>query len=513
MRLRPPRSLSSNQPPAVPMSEVLLDIRPFPVLERVLRFWSNRGVDVCIVGGFVRDLVMGRPPKDADLVVTTDPLYAARLTADTFGGSFVAVSDTPWWEVGRTILPELTVDFTRIIGPLEHDLARRDFTIDAMALDTSDHPMAKVVDPWGGLEDIHRRQVRALNPWVFEQDAARLLRGPRLAAELGFSLEQGTAARIREQAGLLTSVSAERLRDELCKLLAAHEAAPSVFQLDDLGLLDQLIPELEVSRGVVQPPEHHWDVFHHSLEAVAKAEALLERRGPPEVIAAVPWGQDIEDHFAEEVSGGRRRSALLKLVALVHDVAKPAKKTVEESGRIHFYGHAKEGAAMASAIVERLRLSHRETRMVALMVEHHLRPRQMTSQDEDLPSPRAIYRYFRDLDDVAVDTLYLNLADHWASRGPELVLADWRQHTATVRYVLEQWRGTTPAVKPARLVTGHDIINELGLAPGPTVGMVLEALREAQAAGQVTTREEALAWARQFLSLGATGPELIKESA
>ncbi|MBI2917484.1 MAG: CCA tRNA nucleotidyltransferase [Chloroflexi bacterium] len=481
------------------MPEVKVDLRPYPLLERVVSFWQARRVTVHLVGGFVRDLVMGRPPRDADLAVDTDPLQAARLTADTFGGSFVVVSDAPRWEVGRAVLPELTLDFTRLSGDLEHDLARRDFAIDAMAVDWSHYPEATVIDPWGGLKDLADRLVRALDPGVFEQDPARLLRGPRLAAELSFSLEPGTAQSIREQSGLLAKVSAERLRDEVCKLLAASGSAPYVFLLEELGLLTGLVPELEASREVTQPPEHHWDVFHHALEAVARAEALLERTGTPEILSAVPWGPDLEAHFAEEVSSGRRRSMLLKLAALVHDVAKPAMKTVEDSGRIHFYGHAREGSTMAEAILERLRFSAREVRMVGLMVEHHLRPRQMVSQDEDLPTPRAIYRYYRDLGDVALDTLYLNLADHWASRGPDLVLEDWRQHAATVSYVLEQWQRGTPIARPPRLVTGHDLMRELGLAPGPLVGEVLEYVKEAQASGQVATREQALEWARRYL--------------
>ncbi len=493
------------------MPETRVDLRPYPLLGRVCAFWAARGVKTYITGGFVRDAVLGRVPRDADLSLEADPLDAARTVADAFGGSFVAVSDMPCWEVGRAVLPDLAIDLSRISGDLEQDLGRRDFTIDAMALDPTCYPLAPVIDPCGGLTDISTRQLRAVHAGVFEQDPARLLRGVRLAAELGFTLDAGTAKRIREQADLLSSVSAERLREELCKLLASPQGAAHVFLLDDLGLLIQLVPELAVARGVTQPPEHHWDVFRHSLEAVARAEALLERRGPPEIISAVPWGPDIQAHFTEEVSSGHRRYALLKLAALVHDVAKPTKKTTEDNGRVHFYGHAQEGAAMAQAIMERLRFSNREARLVFRMVEHHLRPRQMVPQGEELPTPRAIYRYFRDLEDTAIDTLFLNLADHWASRGPDLVLEDWREHAATVAYVLDHWRQETVVVRPPRLVTGHDIVRELGLEPGPAVGEVLEALKEAQAAGQVVSREDALAWAKRYLSQQPTGPVLVKE--
>ncbi|MBI2866115.1 MAG: HD domain-containing protein [Chloroflexi bacterium] len=493
------------------MAELRLDLRGYPVLQHVLGLLQGKRVAAYITGGFVRDLLLGRSVRDIDLSLGADPREMARLTADALQGSYVLVSDVADRQVGRVVLPEVTLDFTPLRGTIEEDLAQRDFSIDALALDLSQYPQAALADPWGGLADIRGRQVRALGPEVFLEDPVRLLRGPRLVAELDFSLEPATASAIREHASLLTQASAERLREELCKLLAVPEAAPHIFLLDDLGLLSLLFPEMEEGRGVEQPPEHHWDVFRHSLEAVAAVERLLERKGPANVIGAVPWSPDLEGHFAQAVSSGHHRSVLLKLAALLHDIAKPQKRMVDESGRMHFYGHAREGAIMAQAVMERLRFSAREARMVSQMVEHHLRPRQMVSQDDPLPTARAIYRYFRDVGDVAIDTLFLNLADHWASRGPDLVREDWREHARIVAYVLEQWQQQAPAVSPPRLVTGHDIMRELGLEPGPLVGELLEEVKEAQASGQVRTREEALAWARQHLSRATPLPELTKE--
>jgi len=481
------------------VAEPRLELRDYPLLERIRSLLAQRGVTAYIVGGFVRDLCLGRASQDVDLALGgASPLEVARQVADALGGSYV-VLDAPR-EMARVVLPAMSVDFTPLRGSLEEDLAQRDFAIDALAVDLSRFPQPPLIDPWGGRADIVARRVRVVHPGVFREDPARLLRGVRLAAETGFSLEPATAALIREQAALVTRAAAERLREELCKLLATPRGAASVFLLDDLGLLTHLLPELAEARGVAQPPEHHWDVFRHSLETVATAEALLERCGPPEVIAAVPWSPELAGHFQEEVSSGHRRGMLLKLAALLHDVAKPRKRTQDEGGRIHFYSHAKEGAEMAQAALERLRFSGREARMVSAMVAYHLRPRQMVSQDDQLPTPRAIYRYFRDTAEVAIDTLYLNLADHWASRGPGLLLEPWQRHTAMVAYVLEQWRQRTAAVAPPRLITGHDLIRELGLSPGPLVGEVLEVVKEAQAAGQVTTREEALAWADSYLA-------------
>jgi len=211
----------------------------------------------------------------------------------------------------------------------------------------------------------------------------------------------------------------------------------------------------------------------------------------------------MESHFAQVVSDGHNRRTMLRLAALFHDIAKPATKAVDERGRTRFLGHQAEGAALAGDILERLRLSRRGVQMVCGMVEHHLRPTQM-SQGAEMPTPRAVYRYFRDLKEVAIDTLYLCLADYLAARGPKLVLDDWDRHARIVRRILEAGlEKRSPEEKPW-LVNGHDLMKALGLSEGSFLGAVLEAVHEAQVAGEVKTREEALAWAGSYVAEGSS---------
>ncbi|GAI02655.1 unnamed protein product, partial [marine sediment metagenome] len=209
-----------------------------------------------------------------------------------------------------------------------------------------------------------------------------------------------------------------------------------------------------------------------------------------EVLAAAPWSAVLAQHFDLEVSSGSTRRLLLKLAALLHDIAKPQTRAINEGGRIRFLGHAKEGAAIAANILERLRFSAKEIKLVEIMVRHHLRPGQI-SHDE-LPSHRAIYRYFRDTAEAGIDILFLSLADHLATRGPHLDLAQWQEHAQLVEYILAQRFEQGSLVVPPKLVDGHDLINIFGMSPGPEIGEFLEAVREAQASGEVATREEAL---------------------
>jgi len=211
-----------------------------------------------------------------------------------------------------------------------------------------------------------------------------------------------------------------------------------------------------------------------------------------------PWSPSLEEYFAGEVAGGRIRGVLLKLAGLLHDIAKPQTRMFEESGRMRFFGHSQEGADVVRSIMERLKFSARERDMVCRMVEHHLRPGQL-ARDNELPTRRAIYRYFRDVGDVAIDALYLNLADHLAARGPMIEYDKWHEHTSTLGYVIEERFRADSIVRPPKLVDGNDIIDKYGLAPGPEVGRLLEAVREAQASGEVSTREEALQFVKEIL--------------
>jgi poly(A) polymerase len=165
---------------------------------------------------------------------------------------------------------------------------------------------------------------------------------------------------------------------------------------------------------------------------------------------------------------------------------------------MRFLGHAGEGASVAAGVLERLRFSNREIKFVEAMVLHHLRPMQMSQGG--LPTRRAIYRYFRDTGDAAVEILFLSLADHLATRGPHLEMTGWQGHIDIVEYVLAQHTEQESQPRPVKLIDGHDLINTLGMSPGVRLGKLLEAVREAHAAGEVTTRQEALEFVRDQLS-------------
>ena len=493
-----------------------------------------------IVGGFIRDWPLGRKTNDIDIAVSGDAVTIAREVAGEIGGKFVLLDHIN--NVARVVViedkqttgtsgkqeahgAEWHFDFSPFTGDIEIDLARRDFTINAMALElsqfitdstttkrssrkslspaTKKQSSLKLIDPFSGKDDLRDKIVRGVSKQIFETDAARLLRAVRLSAELDFTIEPDTESLIRRYSQTITEVSGERIREELLRLLALPRATYYLRYLDKLGLLLALIPELADSKGVEQPTTHFWDVFDHSLQTVAAIEFLIRERdwefSNEAMLSTAPWSDMIERHLSLEVSSGSNRRVLLKLAGLLHDIAKPMTKSIDDTGRARFLGHTKQGAAITANVLERLRFSNREIRLVESLVYHHLRPVQMAN--EDFPSQRAVYRYFRDTGDAGIDILVLALADFLASRGPLVSMEDWGKHCQLINHILEEHDRQQTKVLPVKLIDGHDIMDTLGLAPGPLVGKLLAVADEAHASGELSTREEALALVRRELSI------------
>ncbi len=501
------------------MTRVSLPAPARRLLADLRRVWLNDDADGYIAGGYIRDLLLDRRARDIDIALAGDPSLLAQLAAEATGGRAFPLDEERG--IMRVVLPEGAavsyLDITRLRGDIESDLAARDFTVDAMALPlaaASRRAPQPLIDPHAGADDLRRGLVRALADGVFPADGLRLLRAVRLCAELGFFLDDTTAALVRRDAACLDPVAAERKRDELARIMATRESGGSLRQLDGLGLLERVLPEVTACRGVTQPKEHHWDVFDHLIETVVALDFMLAEEEPAdgresafwrELWEQLAWLPGVREHFREELVEGRSRATLLKLAGLLHDIAKPETKAPDRTGRIRFLGHVDLGAEKAATIMQRLRFSNVETRFVATIVESHLRPGQMSN--EGPPTQRAVYRFFRDTADAALDVLFLTLADHLAARGPRLLLQTWRKHVAFVSYVLGRYHLELPPAVPARLVTGEDVMNALDITPGPLVGRMLAAIEEARALGEVSTREEALDLARRLLLAEASSPK------
>jgi poly(A) polymerase/tRNA nucleotidyltransferase (CCA-adding enzyme) len=463
-----------------------LDPRARGLLRAVL---AARGSgEAALVGGAVRDaclkLASPRGRVDVDVTVPRGALDLGRRVADAVGGSFLALDEERG--AARVILGTSHLDITDWRAPtLAADLAARDFTVNALAVPLRAlvrNGAALVVDPTGGLADLAAARLRPASPGALLDDPLRTLRAVRLEATLGCRLTAGGARAVRTAAPALGSVSAERQRDELLLLLGVPRAGRVLRRLDSLGLLAALFPEVEPMRRTPQPRPHRFDVLEHSLRAVDGADRLLADLSRLGGIA-----DELRAHLGEDMGGGVDRTRLLRLGALLHDVAKPETRRVVR-GRVRFFEHDVIGAARARVIGERLRLPGRAVATLERRVRHHLRPLHLAQAGEI--TRRARYRFFRARAEDSRDLLLLVTVDAAAVTGIT-PFAAWRQSWA-VRELMAGWPEQQQAVAAPPLLRGEDVMDRFGLPPGPAVGALLTRAREAQALGLVGTREEAL---------------------
>ena len=446
-----------------------------------------------LVGGALRDRLLGRPTPDLDVIVDGDVRGAARRLGRGLGGASFELSDQfgAWRIVARD--SGWQVDITPLQGgSLEADLGARDLTVNAMAEPLSG---GELVDPYGGARDLAERRLRMVSPAAFAADPLRTIRVARLATELRFDVEPATADAVRANAAGLGDVSPERVFAELRRIVAAEDAVAGVGLIEELGLTDAVLPELTALRGVEQNPYHHRDVYGHTLE-VLQATIDLER-DPASALGDDDLAEAVQALLAEPLADQLTRGGGLRFGALLHDIAKPRTRTELPGGRIGFPHHDEQGSEMARAALGRLRASERLRAHVAALTRHHLR---LGFLVHDMPlDRRAIYRYLVACEPVEADVTLLSVADRLATRGRKADEAIAR-HLELARQVLAEALARRVAGPQPPLVRGDELADELGIARGPRLGELLAQIAEARFAGEVSTRDEALALARAALA-------------
>lgn len=470
---------------------------------------------VHLVGGAVRDIILGRPLHDLDFVLTGDVLGVARKVANLLGAMYFTLDQAR--HTGRVIWIQedgsrLVLDFAARRGPdLESDLRLRDFTLNAMALPL--HGEMVLIDPLGGAQDLQEKILQPCSPDSLMSDPVRILRSVRLSIALDLQISSQTHRQMGDALDRLPQVSAERQRDELMRILEGPHPHAALRLLDKLGAMPVVLPELVALKGVHQSPPHQVDVWEHSLSVLKHLDVVLESLSPEFQLdeAANPvvrmlvsrlggFRTQIYQHFLQPLTPDRSLRSLLFLAALYHDAGKPAAYSQDADGRIRFLGHEKISAELAARRGHALPLSNDEVDRLVRVVRHHMRPHHM-AQAGKAPNRRTIYRFFRDCGPAGVDICMLSLADCLATYEVALPGDFWDNYLDVIYRLLHAyWEQTEELVSPPVLVNGYDLISELSLAPGPQIGRLLELIREAQATGHVRNREQAFRLARGSLT-------------
>ena len=474
---------------------------PERLVRALLRMAEQRGQELYVVGGTVRDWLLGRVPGDLDITVADDAAAWCRgLIAALKGGAFVPLGGDEE-DAARVVWQGLTIDFSGFrLGArtIEADLVLRDFTVNSIGvafaalLDESVIPT--LIDPLHGVADLRAQVLRAC-PQAFVDDPLRMLRGYRLSATLGFTLEETTRAEIARQAGLIGRSAAERITHELDLIMATGRAHAAMEGMAASGLLWQLIPDLARGVGMEQPGFHHLDVFHHSLAALGFMEEILAEpsRFYPE--SATEIGAYLKQ------PGMQSR---LKWAALLHDLGKPLTMAVREDkgGRVTFYNHDQTGRDMVLQLGRQWRWGNENRERVAGLIAMHMQPFHLCNVRRDGPlSRKACLHLSKKAGDDLIGLFLLAMADSLAGKGekkPPGLEAELSGLLAEVLEIHAQY--IQPALQGPRLLSGGDLIASFSLPPGPLFASILDALELARVEGEVTSREEALRWVQQYLS-------------
>jgi poly(A) polymerase len=451
-----------------------------------------------VVGGAIRDALIGRSVVDLDLAVREGEEEAARGIGRAGRAAVFPLSES--FGAWRVASPDgWHVDVSRLrSGSIEGDLALRDFTANALAvpLEVLSGASAEPVDPLGGRQDVERRSLRVAGPRTFEDDPLRLMRAARIAADLGFEIDQATVALARAAASRAAEPAGERQLAELRLLVAGRDPLRGMRLLDELEVTPAVLPELAALRGVEQNPNHHLDVYGHTMQVLA---VVLEIEDDPARFVAGEG--DVARLLAEPLTDELDRRGALRFAALFHDLGKPATRG-ETGGYITFIGHDRVGAEIALAICERLRASRRLGAYLANITRNHLRLGFLVHRRP--LDRRAVYDYLRATEPDSIDVTLLTVADRLAARGAgpvaseEAIAAHLELASEMIGDALA-WRRQGPPRAPVR---GDELAAELGVEPGPELGRLLGEIEAATFAGEVRTRDEAVALARSLVREG-----------
>jgi len=450
------------------------------------------GTPAWLVGGALRDVASGREVSDLDVAVAGPPKAPARALAESLGGvAFELSEEFPAWRV-KDRDDAWQVDLAELrAGTIEADLALRDFTVGAIAVGLED---GEALDPLGGLIDLQAGLIRACGQTSFSDDPLRLMRAARLVAQFGWEIDEETVQLGRQSSPRADDPAGERTLAELLLLVGAREPLAGLAAMDRIGLFDWLLPEIGDLHDVIQGPNHHLDVYGHTMEVV---EGILRIESDLERFVG-ERAAEVSDYLARPLADGATRAAALRLGALFHDSAKPQTRS-EEGGFISFRGHDQLGADQIERRFRGLKASRKLTGYLADLARHHLILGFMvTSMPLDR---RQIFSYLDRTQPVAIDVTLLTVADRLAARGSAQVASEEMvaNHMELARQMIGHgldWESDGP---PKQFLPGNELAEQVGIETGPKLGEVMQELAAARYAGEINDANEAVEHARRFL--------------
>ena len=453
--------------------------------------------DGYLVGGAIRDLMLGKTTTDRDITIKGAEEFAKKLAVD-FCGTFIVLDSEN--KIYRVVLEDKInfFDISELQGEtIEEDLKRRDFTINAIAYDLK---ADKIIDTTGGEEDLKNKVLRHIDDKNFEEDPLRILRAFRFTATTGFSMTPDLEAAIKKYLPLALNPAPERIHYELMKLFGGDYTSKVLLKMDEFELLDKIFPCVIEMKKVTPNTHHHLDLFHHVIETVRQIE--IQYANAPE---------EIKEHLVRVDFGGFPRINHLKLAGFLHDIGKFSTWTLEGgkdgcnkyeclhnkpectscSARHRFIKHDDVGSKMVIPLLRNLKFSKKQIEYISSMIKKHIYPSSVIIAPE--LNEKVKMRYIRKMGDDVIDNIVLARSDRLSARGIDVTEEMIKNNLDGLETLLNFYLEKRETLEPLpKLLDGNEIMQILNIKPSPLLGEIVNALKEAQLNGDIITKEDAV---------------------
>ena len=436
--------------------------------------------EIYIVGGTFRDFYLDKANFDKDVVVkNTDAREFAQSLANSINATFIPLDEEN--KIYRLMLEDKIncIDIADMVGDsIEEDLTRRDFTINAIAVNLK---TLEIIDVTDGMTDLKSKTIRHISEQNFIDDPLRLLRAFRFQAMLGFKLEESMLKIMAKHAKKISMPAVERINYELLKLFSGNFCEKTLFEMDKIGILEEILPVINELKKVPPNSHHHLDLFSHSIETVKQLQEIYEKSAPA-----------VKEHLEKVDFGGATRLAHLKFAGFLHDIGKFSTWTIEEdTGKHRFIKHDDVGSKMSVKILKSAKFSKKQIDYVAKMIKFHIYPSHVVCAPDI--NEKIYMRLIRKMEDDVIDIITLAMADRFSARGVEITEEIINKNIGGLTALLDFYLSVKDNLEPLpKLLCGEEIMGLLNLKPSKELGMVIKALHEAQISGDVTTKEEAI---------------------
>lgn len=454
------------------------------ILKQVMPFIKNH--KAYLVGGFVRDVILGIGSLDRDIIVQDcDIEKLARKICHSLNAHFVPLD--PENNIYRVVLKDKInyIDLTAPIGEnIEQDILRRDLTLNAIAFDLQKN---EFLDLANGIRDIENKIIRGISEQNFIDDPLRLLRVFRFRSKFGFKIDEELMALVKKHAPKIEKPAKERINTELIKLFEGKYADVALKEMDDSGLLELILPIMKDVKQVPPNSHHHLNLFEHSIETIKQVQKYYENSC-----------LKVKEHLESNLLGSASQLGYLKLSAFCHDIGKPSTWIIEENTKKHrFFKHDDVGSKLIIPILKDLKFSKKQISYVQKMIKYHIYPSAVVCQEPT--SEKAQTRFFRKMENYVIDVIVLAAADRLSAQGPEISKEHISKNLNGLKNLFEKYFEIKEDLKPLeKLIDGTEIMEILNIKASKQLGNIIKNLKEAQLSGDVITKADAIEFIKQL---------------